>query len=101
MSQFYILENKIPKPITDVLEWAKMLKDIEKRTVKKDKIGTVNISTVFLGIDHNWSFHGQPILFETMIFGGSHDNYQERYATWDEAEEGHKRAIELVKQEYN
>lgn len=34
--------------------------------------------------------------FETMIFGGEHDQYQERYSTWDEAEAGHKRAIELV-----
>ena len=23
-----------------------------------------------------------------MIFGGEHDEYQERYATWEEAEEG-------------
>jgi len=30
---------------------------------------TITVSTVFLGIDHNWSRSGDPILFETMVFG--------------------------------
>lgn len=55
----------------------------------------VRISTVFLGMNHAWN-DGPPILFETMIFGGDHDEFQERYETWNEAEEGHKKAIELV-----
>ena len=46
------------------------------------------VSTVFLGLDHAFD-GGTPLLFETMIFGGEHDEYQERYATWDEAEAGH------------
>ena len=29
-------------------------------------------------------------------FGGEHDQYQERYCTWDEAEKGHQIACELV-----
>ena len=37
-----------------------------------------------------------PILFETMIFGGEHHEYQERYTTWDEAIKGHKEAVALV-----
>jgi hypothetical protein len=31
-----------------------------------------------------------------MIFGGDHDGYCERYCTWEEAEAGHQKAIELV-----
>lgn len=50
------------------------------------------VSTVFLSLDHNWG-DGPPILFETMIFGGEHDGYQERYRTWEEAEEGHEIAL--------
>ena len=38
----------------------------------------------------------RPILFETMIFGGEHDQYQERYATREEAVEGHARAVAPV-----
>jgi hypothetical protein len=30
----------------------------------------VEVSTVFLGVDHNFFGVGGPILFETMIFGG-------------------------------
>lgn len=55
----------------------------------------VRVSTIFLGTNHAF-FGGTPILFETMIFGGEHDEYQERYATWEEAEAGHQRAIDLV-----
>lgn len=55
----------------------------------------IKVSTVFLGLDHNYE-DGPPILFETMIFGGKHDEYQERYSTWDEAVEGHARAVKLA-----
>lgn len=57
------------------------------------------VSTVFLGLDHNYSDEGPPILFETMIFCGDKTlhEYQERYATWKEAEVGHQLAVGLVK----
>ena len=42
---------------------------------------------------------GKPILWETMIFGGEHNEYQGRYTTYEDAIEGHKKAIELVKGE--
>ena len=41
--------------------------------------GRVLVSTVFLGIDHGFGFTKNPILWETMVFGGPHDAYQERY----------------------
>ena len=56
------------------------------------------VSTVFLTIDHGWG-NGPPVLFETMVFGGKHGDYQERYVTWYEAEQGHRRAVHLVKGE--
>lgn len=55
----------------------------------------MKVSTVFLGLDHN--LYGPPHLFETMIFGGEHDGYQERYSTWAEAETGHARTVEIAK----
>ena len=61
------------------------------------------VSTVFLGLDHRFWGEGQPILFETMIFGGPfNDNqtmycdYQERYCTWGQAETGHEAALKMV-----
>ena len=63
------------------------------------EIGQSRISTVFLSMDHGLGGligDGTPVLFETMVFGGEHDDYQERYHTYDEAEEGHKRIVEMV-----
>jgi hypothetical protein len=79
-----------------LFEWARWIKKNE-RHVANETIDGVHISTVFLGIDHNFSENGPPLLFETMIFGGQEDQFQRRYATWAEAEAGHKEAVELVK----
>jgi len=56
----------------------------------------IRVSTVFLGLDHQY-FAGPPILFETMIFHGPLNEYQERYETWDEASKGHDIAVEKVR----
>lgn len=52
----------------------------------------VTVSTVWLGINHNW-LGGPPVIFETMIFGGQFDHSQTRYATEMEAWEGHQRTV--------
>ena len=65
----------------------------------KTEIGISQISTVFLSMDHSLGGvigDGRPVLFETMVFGGEHDGYQERYHTYDQAEEGHKRIVDIV-----
>jgi len=96
MDRKYILDGKTPVPC-DLMTWAHQFKT-SNRTVAKTEIGGVLISTVFLGLDHNW-LGGPPLLFETMVFGGKLDQEQERYSTWDEAEEGHKQMIERVERE--
>lgn len=93
----YILdENNNPVHIEDTLEWGKSFEN-KNRIVKQEHVGDVYISTVFLGLDHRFDEDGPPILFETMIFGGKHDQYQERYCTWDEADIGHRDAVRMVK----
>ena len=49
------------------------------------------------GLDHNFLREGPPILLETMIFGGRHDEFLKRCATWDEAEAMHVEAVQLVR----
>lgn len=99
----YILDGHTPVPIRDIMDWAMQVEARSKACaagndpwrVGRDAINGADVSTVFLGLDH--SFGGEPpMLFETMIFGGDHDQYQDRYSTWDEAEEGHKLACELA-----
>ena len=91
----YILEGKTPKLVEDVIEWGKWFDTTECHVAETELPNGVRVSTVFLGLDYNFS-GGIPILFETMIFGGKHDQYQDRYATWDQAESGHKKALALA-----
>ena len=93
---YYVLDGKKAVPVETVQEWAAQFQS-SKRIVKQEMISDVKISTVFLGLDHSFLGVGPPILFETMIFGGEHNEYQERYSTWEEAEAGHAVAVVLVR----
>jgi hypothetical protein len=68
---------------------------IINRQIARNTFGEVEISTVFLIFDHSYD-SDKPVLFETMIFGGEHDGYQDRYHTYDEALFGHQVACDLV-----
>lgn len=99
----YILEGHKPVPC-DLMTWARWLEtNRANKHVADDYIenppgvtGAVRVSTVFLGLDHGYG-GGPPILFETMIFGGPHNEEMWRYSTWEEAEAGHARAVEIAK----
>jgi hypothetical protein len=95
MSEKYILDaNGNPVPEENLLRWGKWFETAD-RTVANDTIGAVRVSTVFLGLDHAFG-GGPPMLFETMIFGGVHDEFQQRYSTREQAIAGHAQAIDLV-----
>ena len=68
--------------------------------VAEDMIGTVRVSTVFLGIDHNHFGQGPPLLFETMVFAPGDaelDMYMRRCSTWGQAEAQHRVMVDYVK----
>jgi hypothetical protein len=94
MNGQYILDGHNPIPVDDLLQWGQWLETAD-RVVGKDEIGDATVSTVFLGLDHSFGF-GPPMLFETMIFGGPHDQEMERYSTWEEAEAGHQRWVQKL-----
>ena len=94
MSDKYILDGK-QVVSADFMEWAKWFETADRRVAKTTVNDEVNVSTVFLGLDHSFG-DGPPLLFETMIFGGEHDQYQELFETWDQAEEGHTVAVALA-----
>ena len=102
--KYYILgDNFEVSETNDVLAYAEWFATYD-RHVAKTKVEDVEVSTVFLGLDHN--FMGDvPILWETMIFGDKEKeslyDYQERYATFDEAKAGHQRAVEFVREKLN
>lgn len=53
-------------------------------------IEEVRTSTTFLALDHSLG-DGEPVLFETMVFGGVNNGYQERYTSYELAMAGHRR----------
>lgn len=91
----YILVGHNPVLCDDLQVWIKDF-DGKSRTVAKTTVNDILVSTVFLGLSHGKTATGLPILFETMIFGGEHDMYQTRCATWDEAIKMHEAALALV-----
>ncbi len=80
-------------PVT-LLEWARSFETADRK-VAFTEIGDIRISTVFLGLDHSYG-DGPPLWFETMTFGGEHDNEQDRYTTLEEAMRGHDRMVAMV-----
>jgi hypothetical protein len=96
--RYYKLNSRkqvVPADMVDFEDWMKAVMENNSLRVvaKTDLPNNVEVSTVFLGVDHNFSGKGPPLLFETMIFGGEHDQDQWRYSTWAEAEKGHLRVI--------
>jgi hypothetical protein len=100
MRIYYILEGKTVYPTEDIIHWAQNF-ELSNRIVAQSEISGIHISTVFLGLNHNFSGEGEPILFETMVFGGKYNGYTGRYCTWDEAYEGHFKVCELVTKNNN
>lgn len=115
----YILdESGEAKEITDIVEWAKWIQTGNRR-IAEDEVGNYTVSTVFLGLDFSFGKDSGPLLFETMVFVGeldtakymgainvvdavkvvSKDGYFKRYGTRKEAEEGHKKIVESVKED--
>lgn len=99
MTRYWKLDGHKPVPTDDVLEWAKIYEGTGRFVAQSEICGS-RISTVFLGIDHGHG-SGSPLLFETMIFDGPQDQYQERCSTWEEAEAQHQEACQLVQRQCN
>lgn len=92
MGEYYDMQGN---PI-DMQEWV-VLFGKKERIIKQETLPNGKfVSTVYLGLDHSFGMGG-PLIFETMVFpkkGDGHDIDIKRYATLEEAKEGHKRMVE-------
>lgn len=97
---YWILRGHTPEPAADILAWGEFMERSEAArrvaldTIKQAESDPVHISTVFLGIDHNWLDNGLPVLFETRVFGGPLDGETYRYTTWNAAMAGHRMLLD-------
>ena len=91
MKRYAILQDGAVVPC-DAFTWAQHLASGE---VEKTRLGVVEVSTVFLGLDHGVG-NDPPLWFETMVFGGTLDQEMDRYTTWHEARCGHAAMVARV-----
>ena len=85
----YILDDNNQPVLADMMEWATFYQT-KKRFLRKDQKANIVVSTVFLGLDHNFDLEGPPILFESMVFDNGNECDCWRYVTFSEAIDGHK-----------
>mgnify|MGYP001584262846 FL=1 len=90
-NKHYILKGKEIIE-TDLMTWGKFFESPDRIVKQENLPNGKRVSTVFLGLDHNFG-EGEPLLFESMVFG-TDEEVQERYTTYDEAEEGHRKLVE-------
>jgi hypothetical protein len=109
--RYYLRGHNVePSGPDDLLAWAKWFESEDHQVALDETPDGVIVSTVFLGVDLNFRLRyprrddepsgagDRPLVFETKCFlGGGVDrealDYERRYATWDEAIDGHARAL--------
>ena len=94
--------NRKLEPISQE-EWIKLTGDRRYREVVKSYVKDVLVSTVWLGLNYNFSDDGKPLIFETMVFKtndegkvedwGDVENYTERHHSEEEALNYHLKIV--------
>jgi hypothetical protein len=89
-----------PQLCDDLLEFARWFETFDRKLAHTEFPDGTYVSTVFLGLDHNWS-DGPPILWETMIFSNSDfakqfDGEQRRYSSREAALVGHNQLCNML-----
>lgn len=98
MKRYYILQEGVPFAVPGVEAWGAWISDVANArccVLRLTSFGDIDISTVFLGIDESPD-DGPPLVWETKVFGGPLNSESERYATREQACEGHDRMSERV-----
>ena len=101
-TDLYVLDERgEPQPCDDVLAWGRWFETAERHVAQDMDEGEgaerVRVSTVFLGIDHNWHGDGPPVLWETLVFGGPLDGEMQRYCSKAHALVGHQAMCQRVR----
>lgn len=86
--KYKLTESKEIVEVKDLIEWANWY-EFNDRVVKSEHYEDFFISTIFIGLDHNFGNYPtkKPILFETMIFDGKSitERYCQRHHTYIDA----------------
>lgn len=98
--EHYVLAGTevVPVPGDDARTWALWMQQASRRVAETWVTPMLRISTIFLGLNHQFFEDGPPLLFETLVFRNGYADEQERYSTWHEAEQGHEHMVDYVKE---
>jgi hypothetical protein len=101
---YILLPDGTTEPTNDITKWSRNRADTDLRRVGIDNIDGIVVSTVFLGLDHNWSESGPPLLFETMVFdhtAGADRKFLDlgcwRYSNIWAARAGHEQVVSVLR----
>jgi hypothetical protein len=97
MHDLYIWEDGRAIPTDDLALWGAQFQSPDRIVEQTQVSEGVKVSTVFLGMDHSFCGIGPPVLWETMIFGGPHDQDQRRYTSREDAIAGHAEMVALAR----
>ena len=107
MTEYY---NRDGTPM-EMMEWAKVFENPAQKRVAEDTVNGYWVSTVWLGLNHQWDPNGPPLIFETMVFpvgkpeGGrtegapdlGDERFCRRYSTEAEALAAHELVVERIR----
>lgn len=104
--RYWTLAGGIPIASPTLEEWIEWYNAHEEECiVGQEYIGVYDISTIFLGLNRALTRYEEPVLFETMVFkweGTTRTEMRDvptwRYTTWEHAEAGHQRMVEIMTQ---
>ena len=77
--------------------WVELFATAERHVACTGVGPGVQVSTVWLGLDHSFRFDGPPLIFETLIFGGTLDGEQWWWPNRDAALAGHDQIVAEVR----
>lgn len=102
----YILdENKRPVRLdsNEWSEWMHKQNEGQGRVVKQEHLVPYYLSTVFLGIDHNFGNTDpkKAVLFESMVFLNKSEVFIRRYHSWNGSLKGHEKISEFMREYIN
>lgn len=95
----YILVNGEVTRERGLLKWGRWMEDhrFKECRIAHTVLDEVTVSTIFIGLDHDFSGKGPPRVFETMIFGGGYETDCWRTCTMKEAKATHRKAVVMVR----
>jgi len=93
---YYKLENKKPVQVKNHKQWKEWLETANREVKRSELPNGIIVTTEFIGQAECLDETKPPLLFETMIRGGINDGMRQEFLTWQDAEEGHEKVLQLV-----